>query len=330
MKDDDAMVRALAPFLDDVRADLARRIERRQPALDLQDAVERAHALDADAVPHACVLASRDPSLLPDPPQPALDSPQLASFLDDVRGQIESHARRRELAPAPNPPRRMRWPLVATLVGVAAAAVLIPAVSAIRGQAVLADEDATSPAAEMDRASATSQSESTSRRPSAKRSPAPVLPTLDVPAPATDETAAIAIPEPPSSVSTRAPSHARPAPPKGPTLAELDARAQALLKSGDLGGARNALEELVRRGGTTSYAELAFGDLFTLAHRQHRTTEQTTLWRRYLARFPHGRYADDASAGLCRRDDDVECWSTYLREWPRGSHRAEARRRLEP
>lgn len=325
--DDDAIVRALAPFLDDVRADLTRRIDKREPALDLQDAVERAHARDAEAVPQAYVIASRDPALLPEPP-PTIERPQLIAFLDDVRGQIESHARARELAPAPNPPRRTRRLLFATLVAVAAAALLFPAISAMRRQLVDTDVDASLPAAEMDRASTPSQGESTLRRPSAKRAPAPdELPTSTPPP---DEPATSAIPEPPSTAPTRTPAPQRSAPTKGPTLAELDARAQALLKAGDLGGARSALEDLVRRGGTSSYAELAFGDLFTIAHRQHRTTEQTSLWRRYLARFPDGRYADDASAGLCRSADDDACWSAYLRDWPRGSHRAEARRRLEP
>jgi len=44
--------------------------------------------------------------------------------------------------------------------------------------------------------------------------------------------------------------------------------------------------------------------------------------------FPEGRFADDARAGLCRRDasDRPACWRAYLEAFPEGSYRAQAER----
>jgi hypothetical protein len=114
------------------------------------------------------------------------------------------------------------------------------------------------------------------------------------------------------------------------SLAELDARAQALWRAGDVDGAEQLFAEIVRRGGRGRWAELAYGELFSLARGQS-AERREKLWRDYLASFPKGRYAEDARAGLCRRARDAEadsCWSDYLEHHPEGTHAGEARRAL--
>ncbi len=114
-------------------------------------------------------------------------------------------------------------------------------------------------------------------------------------------------------------------------LAALDRRAQSAWHRGDLAEAERLLRELTERGGTTGRAELAFGDLFTLAHQRGRPAAQSRYWRSYLRVFPRGRFVDDARAGLCRQRDGAKaaaCWRRYLVRQPRGSHRHEAEEAL--
>ena len=75
--------------------------------------------------------------------------------------------------------------------------------------------------------------------------------------------------------------------------------------------------------------ELAFGDRFTIAHRNGDASKQVVLWQAYLRRFPKGRLADDARAGLCRHAAQSRrdrCWSEYLRDFPGGAYAEQARR----
>lgn len=114
-------------------------------------------------------------------------------------------------------------------------------------------------------------------------------------------------------------------------LASLDRRAQSAWRRGELAEAERLLHELTERGGTTGRAELAFGDLFTLAHQRGRPAAQGRYWRAYLRVFPRGRFVDDARAGLCRQRDGAKasaCWRRYLVRQPRGSHRHEAEEAL--
>ena len=87
--------------------------------------------------------------------------------------------------------------------------------------------------------------------------------------------------------------------------------------------------EIVKLGRKSEFAELAYGELFALASRATGDQELAKLWRAYLRRFPGGRYADGARAGLCRRageDTRTQCWTDYLDKHPRGSARGEALR----
>lgn len=128
----------------------------------------------------------------------------------------------------------------------------------------------------------------------------------------------------------------RPRPrPRKPALAdrvaELDAEAQARWAAGDLDGARDRFEQIVRIGKRGRYADLAYGDLFTLARQRQDAAGERALWQAYLKDFPRGRFADDARAGLCRRASDGEetaCWTAYLDDFPAGVHRRAAQRAL--
>ncbi len=115
-------------------------------------------------------------------------------------------------------------------------------------------------------------------------------------------------------------------------LRRLDKQARARWSAGKLRAAERSFRELVDIGGRHRLVELAYGDLFTLARQLHGEHAQPRLWREYLARFPRGRFADGARAGLCTRirgGAQRRCWQRYLRYFPSGAHSKDARRRLE-
>ena len=114
-------------------------------------------------------------------------------------------------------------------------------------------------------------------------------------------------------------------------LRALDAEAQALWRAGDLDGAQAVFEQIVGKGGKSSLADVAYGDLLTLARQRGDHAREAELWRAYLRRFPKGRHADDASAGLCRRaqgDAAATCWQSYVDDFPKGTHRVTANKVL--
>ncbi|MEE9383724.1 MAG: hypothetical protein V3V08_09950 [Nannocystaceae bacterium] len=110
-------------------------------------------------------------------------------------------------------------------------------------------------------------------------------------------------------------------------LRELDRRAQATWRSGDKQAAEKLFRTIIQIGRHTNWAQLAYGDLFTLRRQLRDDAGESRLWREYLQRFPHGIHADEARAGLCRRaapDLRAPCWSAYLSDFPTGSYRAQA------
>lgn len=114
-------------------------------------------------------------------------------------------------------------------------------------------------------------------------------------------------------------------------LGQLDREARDAWKRGDLGAAQSGFEAVVKSGGRRMIADLAFGDLFELARQRKDITGESALWRRYVRRFPNGRYADEARAGLCRResgDAAKRCWSAYLADRPHGTYRDQAARAI--
>ncbi len=112
-------------------------------------------------------------------------------------------------------------------------------------------------------------------------------------------------------------------------LDALEAEAEDLWRAGDRAGAEALLRKIIRLSRARRRADLAYGDLFTITRQLYGREREAEVWREYLARFPRGRYADDARAGLCRRESASEaraCWSRYMLDFPSGTHRDEAGR----
>lgn len=133
-------------------------------------------------------------------------------------------------------------------------------------------------------------------------------------------------PEPDLEVP-QAPTPENPRTQPRPSIEALDADARAAWKSGDLDRARRLFERVVARGRGGERADVAYGDLFTLARRQGDDAGLRRYWKRYVKRFPRGRYIDDARAGLCRAatgDAQTRCWERYLEARPRGTYREDA------
>ncbi|MCA9711973.1 MAG: hypothetical protein KDK70_39420, partial [Myxococcales bacterium] len=170
----------------------------------------------------------------------------------------------------------------------------------------------------------------------------PVVP--EEPVPLEDVAPVEVIPEEPvplDPVEVSAAVEAPPAAPPAPrvdrgarrreALQRLDAVASARLAAGDAAGAEEAYRAIVRKAGQSGLAELAYGDLFTLAHGRRDRAAQQRLWREYLDDFPRGRFADDARAGLCRSlggEPQAECWTRYLDDFPTGAYHRQAERAL--
>ena len=135
--------------------------------------------------------------------------------------------------------------------------------------------------------------------------------------PVPEEEVAIVAPEKPAPISI------------DDEVKRLDALAAQQLGDGRIDAADRTLQQLIEVGGRRRLVELAFGDRFTIAHRKGDANKQVVLWQAYLRRFPKGRLADDARAGLCRhapQNRRDRCWSDYLRDFPGGAYAEQARR----
>lgn len=266
------------------------------------------------------------------------DGLDLGPFVAATRRELDRAAQRKPgagIPPAPSPARRRASTgllLAAAVVVLVSAAV----VAAMHGE--LVSSSARAPASEAEhqleprgpalvsphppaRGRPLHDARAASHAPSEPVPPIAPTPPALAPAPTGDATSA--------SRGGAAPT--RPRPSVTAELERLDAEAQRRWRAGDLAGAEALFLELVEKGGRTSYAELAFGDLFTLASQVGDTRREQQRWRRYLARFPRGRFADDVRAWQCRRattHEATECWSRYLEDWPRGTYGAEARRAM--
>lgn len=349
--------RNLDAWLDDAGMAAEWDCEARSETPAFADVVQRARALDPETVPpswtdlpEAIGPSNRHAERRP-------DDGVLEPWMDDARDHAEADVHERSLAcvPALRRPSRVGWIATATAVAAAAVAiVLLGDLGWTRAEEDTRDGAAPSQAVAKMRGNEARARASSARRPaqadeafeddrsSAEAEP----PTVEEPgeSPTTEEPPTVEErPETspvPSSSALRRNGKARrgipaalPLEEERPSLEEelraLDEQAERELIAGRVERADALYAEIIERGGRLDIVELAFSDRFTIAHRRAAEARQQALWRAYLERFPRGRFADDARAGLCRQaDDPSDCWRAYLDDFPSGTYRTQARRAL--
>ncbi|MBX7080964.1 MAG: hypothetical protein K1X88_17325 [Nannocystaceae bacterium] len=304
---------SLADFVDSVQTGLDARRRNLHVSGDVLDVVARARSLAPEVVPRAWLDAAH--ALPPTPPSVAAvpAGGPLGQFLGEVAGALQSQLDAPRAPPA-IARTRPRWVLPLLL---AAAAVLLALGLSWSRRFVQSETPPRGHEAAEDLAT----------EPDARELATP--PTAPATLPATLPESVAPAPAPVAPPSGQRAARAKPAPQLGePSLEALEREAQTLWAAGDLDGARDRFERIVARGGKSKIAELALGDLITIAMRGRDRTRLRAAWSRYVDRFPRGRYADDASAGLCRTNaaaDRPACWRAYLGAFPQGVHRSEAR-----
>lgn len=260
----------------------------------------------------------------------------LGTFLTDARAFADSVAEQ-GVPDAAAPARARRVPsrrLTVALVAMAAVAILVPAVSWVLSALVLeaSHERAYSSASDRVERDDDPESASVQQEPAPRAShhrAATVPEEQEAPTPELEpEPEASEEPAPVVTPRKRAKDPAAPRPSRDERLRVIDAEARAAWAKGDLATAEAKFTELVRAGGRSTLADIAYGDLFSVLRQRGGAARLPQHWRRYASRFPGGRYIDEARAGLCRTAaaaDEIECWRAYLRDRPRGTYRQHAR-----
>lgn len=310
----------LDEFLGKVRNELHTRIDAGGRARDFADMMARAHRLDPEVTPAAAAQEA------------ARYAPVVA---------LPRRAPRRPAARSP-------WPRLGSLLGLAAALALGVGIGTAVRQAHREAAPASGHAAQL----APEAAASGQAVPGARASETP-RERATVPATRVDRATDRAIPErmdpaitEDSSDPATADISSEPAIrgyPAGPARTDetanhgigapadreylrIDRAADAAWRRGDRRRARALLDDLTRSPAPLRLVEAAFGDLGLLLRQDGDDAALERLWRRYLAKFPRGSFADDARAELCRRAGaPTECWRRYLRTLPRGAHAGEAR-----
>jgi hypothetical protein len=315
-------------WLDEVTATLERRIAAAGARPDFLDVVARAHAIDPQAVPAderqvVEALGLEPEAVVTGEPSPTRQEAILDEWLGDVRAAMEGHLEARRRGPTPvlavRRERRAAWwiagaALAAGIVLVLGAMQVVRRVAMdpdVRSEQALHLSDRPEPAGEVAEQAPERASEA---QPRAVVEPETVEPEASEPE--------ASEPEPPAPLATSDRSAL------AKELATLADEAQAHWRAGRRDEAQRLFARIVARGGRSRAAEMAFADLFTLAHQRADARSQRRWWQAYLRRFPAGRFADDARAGLCRgraRAEQETCWAEYLEDFPHGSFRAEAR-----
>lgn len=340
-------------LVSEAAASLAEALAREQRSLapDFAAVVEEAHARDPKRVPAAALAEVRALAPVVDLRSDAATRPprreqaEFAALLAEARAEIDADTAAAAAAGPPGVPvlevrrgPRRAWAWLAAAAAIAGLAFgLRPLLT--RGEAT--DESALQ-APWQDQASPPRHEVAPTPAPAQPRVlPRPAGPALEV-APEEPPVAPVEPSRPIEddgkgrSKETGSREHVSkgPARPRGETPAErlrrLDGEAEAKWQAGDLAGAEALYREIAALAPGGRAADLAYGDLFSLARQRYGADQEVALWREYLQLFPRGRYADDARAGLCRRaaDDARACWSAYVTDFPDGVHRRQAARVL--
>ncbi|MCY1058119.1 hypothetical protein [Nannocystis sp. SCPEA4] len=344
--DPDGISPELAPFARDAAGHLDRMIAQARPTPDFAAMLARARELDEGAVSaEAVARAEALPPVVPlAPVDRRNDAAALAPFTDALRAELDAKLAERRMASIPPPaqPRRQRVGVALGVVAALAAAVLL----AVFGPDLVARQDGDrGVAAALDgvggRSGEARSGGTTEAHVDAVAEPrvAPVpqdmpeppatidpVPT-DMPEPPAVEPAPEAAPRPRKPAAKDSPRPRKPAEAPAPAGPSLEDEAQQLWQRGELAAAERKYRDILTIAGTSLRAELAYGDLFALARQLRGGEGQGAVWREYLERFPDGRFADDARAGLCRRgpaDARAACWRDYLEHHPSGAHRKQA------
>jgi hypothetical protein len=309
-----AMTRACAPVPPDFAAVLARAqtfaSEAEQGELAESFAQARDEAADAEADEIVDIRARvREES----------DRDALDGLIADTRASITrmvEQQRMRAIPPLPTPRPRRRVGAFALAGGLLAAA----AIALWSGQSwvELQANEVDTPRDQAFDIDAEAPMSGTAIEPAPAERPRAPRRDVEPPASATPPVVEVTLEgaKPPS------PTRARP---DADRLRELSDDARRLWREGDRRGAEAKFLQVTTSGGRSALAELAGGDLFALARQLGDDARLAKRWRAYLGKFPRGRYADDARAGLCRQSKRAQCWADYLRDFPDGSYRAEAK-----
>lgn len=349
MKDLDDIVDAAA-------TDLAEAMRRDLLAPDFAAVVAEAHARDPKRVPAAALVEVRELAPVAQLRRdasgkvPAREQAEFAALLAAARAEIDHDcAAVRAAGPPPVPVPRARqsrsraWMWAAAAAAVAALAFGVRPLLT-RGQG---GPDTALQAPFQDQASPSRHEVAPAPAPTrverARPGVGPTAPASEAEVPA-ESTPPVEVAPPVEDVPKSMPEKAGgkdvpekgPARPRGESPAErlrrLDGEAEAKWEAGDLAAAEALYRQIVALAPGSRAADLAYGDLFSLARQRHGGDEEVALWRTYLQAFPRGRYADDARAGLCRRADEgqrASCWRDYATDFPNGVHRHQAARVLE-
>lgn len=350
----------LDDFLRDTRLHLDRELAESGAMPDLAASVARAHAIDPAAVPALAVRETAElapiAQLRPKSrrsttvPENMSDRTALAPFTAALQAQLEADLpraiHRGAIASASGPGPAVasidrasrRRTIVATVVALAAAVLVtfglgggfeaqLGRPGAIPGAAALAAQRSDAALTHTFDPPAAAPKPDTDPPPVPEDSrdrPVPKDSLETAPAPVPKDSQPDVRPRPRRTPKPDTTPQPAPAPAEDP-LAALDREAQVLWQQGQLQGAADKFAEIVQRAPGSRAAEAAYGDLFALERRLG--GDAVSLWRAYLRQFPRGRYADDARAGVCRREPKAArgaCWTDYLAAHPDGAHRREA------
>lgn len=337
----------LEPFAGAERREISQALREYGPVPDFAAVVARAHELDAERVgerEQRNIRRRQDDSGRLQSLSPAV--PELEPFARAVRVETEVALRNSQVqvqvpaqtvvqlprevpaneiaSPAINSHGAKRsWLRGGVWAGVASVAALV-ALSLVLPERMTADqssEQREDGLASRHAAVERERRDALARRPTAQRSPRVPELVAERSAPI-DTTAPVIIGDDPSA------DEPAPRTTRKQLRAQLQ-RAQSLWRSGDPESAAALLQRIVRTGKRWPVVESAYADLFALTPNIQGKSGLPRVWRQYLRRFPSGRFAEDARAGLCTSAGSARnCWSEYLKHHPEGAHRRQAERML--